>query len=146
MAVYPTVLPGSKLLLLVGDGADPEVFAQPCGLKTRSFNLAAATNTNTVPACDDPDAAVWETTDISSLSATGSGAGLMAAEAYATWREWFLSTQGKNMQIKLDHSSLGHYEGSFKLTGFNLTGNLGEKVSVDISFKNDGPVVWVDAT
>lgn len=142
MAVYPTVIAGTKLLLLVGDGATPEVFGEPCGLKTKSFDLSASTNTNVVPSCDDPEAAAWETTDVNALSATGSGAGLMAVEAFDVWNDWFLSTVGKNMQIKLDHPSLGYYSGSFKLTSFKITGNRGEKVLVDVSFKSDGPVVW----
>ena len=56
----PTVLPGTKLLLLLGDGASPETFAEPCGLTTKSFDLAASTNTTVLPDCTDPEAAAWE--------------------------------------------------------------------------------------
>jgi predicted secreted protein len=140
----PTVIAGTKLLLLVGDGASPEVFAEPCGLTTKSFDLAASTNTTVLPDCDDPEAAAWEATDINALSASGSGTGVMAAESFSKWNDWFLSTEGKNMQIKLDHADLGYYAGSFKLTSFKLAGTRGNKVTVDISFKGDGEVTWVD--
>lgn len=141
----PTVIAGTKLLLLVGNGASPEVFAEPCGLTTKSFDLSASTNTNLIPDCDDPEAPAWESTDINGLSATMTGTGVMSTEAFASWNEWFLSAQGKNMQIKLDHASLGHYTGSFKLTSFKLAGTRGNKVTVDLSAKSDGEVAWVDA-
>lgn len=140
----PTVLPGTKLLLLVGDGASPEIFAEPCGLTTKSFDLSASTNTTVLPDCVDPEAAAWEATDINALSASGSGTGVMAIESFKKWNDWFLSTEGKNMQIKLDHADLGHYLGSFKLTSFKLAGTRGNKVTVDMSFKNDGEVTWVE--
>lgn len=139
----PTVLAGTKLLLLLGNGASPEVFAEPCGLTTKSFDLSASTNTTVLPDCDDPEAAAWEATDINALSATGSGTGVMAVEAFDKWNDWFLSTETNNMQIKLDHGDLGHYAGGFKLTSFKLAGTRGNKVTVDLSFKNDGEVTWV---
>jgi predicted secreted protein len=141
----PTVIAGTKLLLLVGNGAGPEVFAEPCGLTTKSFDMSASTNTTLIPDCDDPEAPAWESTDVNGLSASGSGTGVMSTESFAVWNDWFLSAQGKNMQIKLDHASLGHYAGSFKLTSFKLAGTRGNKVTVDLSFKSDGEVVWVAA-
>lgn len=140
----PTVIPGTSLLLLLGDGADPEVFAEPCGLTTKTFDIAASTNTTVIPDCADPEAAAWESTDVNALSCSGSGQGVMAVESFAKWNAWMLSGEGKNMQIKLDHAGLGHYAGSFKLTSFKLSGTRGNKVLVDVAFKNDGEVTWVD--
>lgn len=140
----PVVIAGTKLLLLVGNGASPEVFGEPCGLTTKGFDLSASTNTTLIPDCDDPELPAWESTDVNALSASGSGTGVMAVEAFATWNDWFMSAEGKNMQIKLDHADLGHYAGMFKLTSFKLAGTRGNKVTVDLSFKNDGEVTWVE--
>jgi predicted secreted protein len=142
----PTVLAGTKLLLLVGNGASPEVFAEPCGLTTKSFDFNASTNTNLIPDCDDPEAPAWETTDINALSASLSGSGLMTVASYQVWREWFLSAEGRNMHVKFDHADLGHYTGSFKLLNLKHTGSRGNKVTVEVSAKADGAVAWVDAT
>lgn len=141
----PTVIAGTKLLLLVGNGAGPEVFAEPCGLTTKSFDLSASTNTTIIPDCEDPEAPAWESTDINAFSASTSGSGVMATESFTIWNAWFLSGESKNMQIKLDHADLGHYVGAFKLTSFKLAGSRGNKVTVDVSLKADGPVTWVDA-
>jgi hypothetical protein len=140
----PTVIAGTKLLLLVGNGASPEVFGEPCGLTTKSFDLSASTNTTVIPDCDDPEAGAWEATDINALSGTASGNGVMSVESFSVWNTWFLSTENRNMQIKLDHADLGHYAGAFKLTSFKLSGTRGNKVLVDVTVKNDGEVAWVD--
>lgn len=142
----PTVLPGTKLLILVGDGASPEVFAEPCGLTTKSFELAAATNTTLIPDCADPEAPAWEAKDVNSLSATVSGTGVMAVESFTTWNDWFMGAEAKNAQIKLDNATLGHYAGTWLLSSFKLGGTRGQKVTVDITLVNDGAVTWVDAT
>src|SRR5690606_33512417 len=48
-----------KMLIQVGDGADPEVFSAPCGLTTRGLNFSAETSDTTVPDCDDPSLPSW---------------------------------------------------------------------------------------
>lgn len=142
----PTVLVGTKLLILVGDGALPEVFSQPCGLTTRTFDLAASTNTTLIPDCDDPEAPAWEAKDVNALSATVSGSGVMAVESFDTWNDWFMGATSKSLQIKLDSAALGHWAGSFILTALKYGGQRGQKVTVDITLVNDGAVVWVPAS
>lgn len=142
----PTVLAGTKLLILVGDGGSPEVFGEPCGLTTKSFDMTASTNTTLIPDCDDPEAPAFESTEINAISGSASGNGVMAVESFATWNDWFFSAAGKNVQIKLDDAGLGHYAGVFKLTSFKLSGTRGNKVLVDVTIKNDGEYTWVDAT
>jgi predicted secreted protein len=142
----PTVLPGTKLLILVGDGVSPELFAQPCGLTTRSFDLSASTNTTLIPDCTDPEAPAWEAKDVNALSAAVSGSGVMAVEAFDAWNDWFMSAEAKNVQIKLDHASLGHWTGRFILTSCKFGGQRGQKVTVEVALANDGEVAWVPAT
>ncbi|MFC0243674.1 phage tail tube protein [Rhodopseudomonas telluris] len=139
----PTVLKGTQLLLKVGDGASPEVFAEPCGLTTKSFDRSAATSTNLIPDCADPEAPAWESTDVSALSCTFSGSGLMARESFDIWNDWFESAEGKNMQIWL--GTMGHFNGNFVLTSFKLSGQRGNKVQVEVAAKADGAVAWVEA-
>jgi hypothetical protein len=141
----PTVIAGTKLLILVGDGASPEVFSQPCGLTTRNFDLAASTNSTLIPDCDDPEAPAWEAKDVNALSATISGSGVMAIEAFPTWKNWFMNAQSKNIQIKLDDPALGYWAGSFIMSAAKFSGVRGQKVNIDCTMVNDGAVVWVDA-
>lgn len=140
----PKVIAGTKLLLLVGDGASPEIFAEPCGLTTKGFELTVSTNTTVIPDCDDPEAPAWESTDPNALSGAATGSGVMAVASFTVWNQWFLGASPKNMQIKLDDPELGYYSGSFLLTSFKLAGVRGNKVTVDVTIKNDGEVIWTD--
>lgn len=138
----PTVLVGTKLLILVGDGNSPETFSEPCGLTTKSFDLGASTNSTLLPDCDDPSAPAWEAKDVNALSATVSGSGVMAVESFDTWQEWFMSATARNIQIKLDDSALGQWEGSFIISALKYGGQRGQKVTIDVTLVNDGAVSW----
>lgn len=138
----PTVLVGTKLLILVGDGNSPEMFSEPCGLTTKSFDLGASTNSTLLPDCDDPSAPAWEAKDVNALSATVSGSGVMAVESFDTWQEWFMSATPRNIQIKLDDSALGQWEGSFIISALKYGGQRGQKVTIDVTLVNDGAVSW----
>jgi len=141
----PTVLAGTKLIILVGNEASPEVYSEPCGLTTRSFEMAASTNSTLIPDCAAPDAPAWEAKDVNALSATISGAGVMAIESFTVWNNWFLSGLSKTCHVKLDHSSLGYWLGNFILTSLKYGGERGQKVTIDVTMVNDGAVTWVPA-
>lgn len=142
----PTVIAGTKLLILLGDGGSPEVFAAPCGLTTTGFTLSASTNTTLIPDCDDPELPAWEAKDVNALSGQVSGSGVMAVESFDLWNNFFLGAVSKNVQIKLDNAGLGSYKGSFILTSFKLSGQRGQKVTVDITLDNNGAITWTDAS
>lgn len=142
----PTVLSGTKLLILVGDGASPEVFAAPCGLTTTGINFTASTNSTLLPDCEDPEAPAWEAKDINGLSAQVTGTGVMAVESFEVWNDWFQSADLKNCQIKLDDAALGHWAGQFVLSSLKYGGQRGNKVTVDVTLDNSGAVPWVPAT
>lgn len=139
----PTVLAGTKLLILVGNGASPEVFAQPCGLTTTGIDFSASTNTTLIPDCADPEAPAWEAKDVNALSASVTGNGVMAVESFDVWNDWFQAAQAKNCHIKLDSDDLGYWSGQFILTGLKYGGVRGQKVTVDVTLANTGAIVWV---
>lgn len=43
-----------------GNGADPEVFTEPCGITGRSRNFSINTQTDDLPDCDEPDTVSFE--------------------------------------------------------------------------------------
>lgn len=142
----PTTLPFSKFLLLIGDGASPEVFAAPCGFTSKNFDVAASSNGIEVPDCDDPDAPAWTERVVKALSASGGGSGIMAKESFTLWNEWALSGLPGNVRVKLDEPGMGYYSGSFILSKFGLKASLGDKVQVDIGLESDGQVIWTTVT
>ena len=142
----PTVLAGTKLLILVGDGASPEIFAQPCGLTTRGITFTASTNSTLIPDCDDPELPAWDAKDVNALSAQVTGNGVMAVESFDVWNDWFQNATPTNCQIELDDPALGHWEGQFILSSLKYGGQRGQKVTVDVTMDNTGAVVWVPLT
>lgn len=141
----PSVLAGTKLLVLVGDGNSPETFAQPCGLTVRTIDFKASTNTTLIPDCDDPEAPAWEAKDVNSLSAQITGSGVMAKESFDVWNDWFQGALARNTKVVLDDTPtpMGHWAGQFILTAFKVTGQRGQKVTIDITMDNSGAVPWV---
>lgn len=140
----PTVLAGTKLLIMVGDGNSPETFAQPCGLTTRAIDLKASTNTTLIPDCTDPEAPAWEAKDVNALSAEVSGSGVLAIEALDTWVDWFTGATAVNCKIVLDDTPVpqGHFVGAFILSDLKITGQRGQKINVDVTMVNNGTVTW----
>ncbi len=137
----------SKFLVLVGDGASPEVFAAPCGLTSRGITFTAETNDTNIPDCADEDAPSWLGRDTVSLSGEISGSGVLDLDALEVWQEFI--GERRNCRVKIDvplAQNGGHWQGSFILTSFAVTGERGSKVSVEITLTSDGEVPWVPAS
>ncbi len=72
---------GRLLLIKVGDGADPEVFSNLCGLKDRSFDLSANSVDTTKPSCTNPGGPVQKTGRPGITSRTFQGSGVFVSSA-----------------------------------------------------------------
>jgi predicted secreted protein len=145
----PTTLSAAKLIIQLGDGEVSEVFSAPCGLITKGISFTAEANDSLVPDCDNPDLASWTERTIRALSAGVTGSGVLATSALPIWQEYFFSAEAKNVRIKIDTTLAlngGHFAGSFVLTSFNITGELGDKIQVEVELQSNGEVVWVDAS
>ena len=102
MALAKTVK-GTKILVKVGDGGDPETFAHNCSINgARSFQLSAGTNENNVPDCDDPDLIAWVVREKVSLSGTVQGAGVCNTDDIPTFEEWARDPDPRNCRIVVD--------------------------------------------
>lgn len=127
-----------QFLIQLGNGATPEVFAEPCGLTSRGFERSAATNDTNVPDCDDVDAPSWLERDVVSLSGKLSGNGVVANEDFDTWETWFSSAATKNVKITL---GARNWIGPMKLTTLNVTGEKGKRVEMAVEMDSDGEIV-----
>jgi predicted secreted protein len=128
----------SQFLIQLGNGADPEVFASPCGLNSRGFDRTAATSDTNVPDCDNPDAPSWLERDVVSLSASLSGSGVVADEDFDTWDAWFTAATSKNVQIKLGNRT---WLGPMKLSSLKVSGQRGQRVTFTATLDSDGELV-----
>jgi hypothetical protein len=134
----PTTFKFGEFLVEVGDGNSPEIFGAPCGLTSKSFAGAAATNDTNVPDCNDPDAPSWLERDVVSLSRNITGSGVLANEFLETWDDWFHSAVTKNVRITLNDFQ---WTGAYLLSAFDITGNIGSRVTVSVTLTSDGEIV-----
>lgn len=141
---------GVKLLVQIGDGASPEVFAHDCLINTdRGLAFSVDTNEIIVPDCDDPDLMAWKQVmkDGAMLTVTGAGV-LHTTTAKSQWYDWLVSPSTKNVRVNLNVSNAlggGYWEGSFHLTAFEVTGTRNDKLLANVTLVSDGSLTWTAA-
>lgn len=130
----------SEFLILIGQENSPESFGDPCGLTSRGFQRTANMNDTNIPDCADPDAPTWLGRDVISYQASLSGAGVVASESFGTWEGWWESGDYRNCRIELDTHA---WEGHFRISEFNITGERGQRVNMNITLVSDGVITKV---
>lgn len=138
-----TTIKFGAIIVAVGNGASPEIFAEPCGFTSKSWSLTKDLATTNVPDCDDPDSASWIERDIVARHASISGDGVMARESYPTWRMAYENNSSINCRITVEGTPGGYWAGKFHLTSMEFRGARGSRVTNTIRMDNDGAVTWV---
>ena len=142
---------GTSLLVQIGDGESPEVFAHDCLINAeRGIAFASETNRQVIPDCTAPETPAWSVVNKDGLSATITGAGMLHTASVPDWAARFASDDAKNVRVLLNGVTLanggGHWAGAFKLTAWEVTGTRNEKAQVSVTLESDGAVAWVDAS
>ncbi len=139
-----TTIRGPSLLILIGDGADPEVFSHPCTINAaRGLSLTANTNDTNVPDCDDPEAIPWLLREKTSKQGTVTGAGALHAADQDVFFAWLASDSPRNVRVvtNIAAGSGGRtYSGLFHCTQFDVTGDFGQVVQANITLVSNGAV------
>jgi len=147
MAV-PAIIKGTYIAILMGNGAQPEVFAPICGLTAKGFTAQTNTSDDFIRDCADPE-------DIPSryVTATGrqwdlSGSGLVDRNGL----EALIAAQGdlKNYRYVIGEPTAeevysGYWAGRGMLTNLQFGGPDEGKATVDITIVSDGLWEWNEA-
>lgn len=134
---------GSKVLIKIGDGGDPETFAHPCLINTtRSIQGSASTVDSVIPDCDDPDGVAWTEREKDALSYTITGEGKMHRADLADYAAWLKDKASKNVQVIAADGMSGAIllQGKFHLTEFQFGGDRKEKANGSITLVSDGEI------
>lgn len=138
----------TDLQILVGNAAGPEVFAEPCGVRSKNFERTKDMRENVVYDCIDPSAPQWVERDVRSFSAGFSGSGILDLDALDDWDTWAGSKLSRNCRVKMNRSLADNgrwYEGKFHLRRFNITGtDDAGKITFESDFTSDGEVTKID--
>lgn len=145
----PALLKGSKVVIMVGDGAAPEVFTAICGLTTKTFTEQVNTSDDFVQDCDDPDLIPVRRLNITGLQWDLSG-DARYNRAQATLMRTLIG-QRKNYRFEISDETgetvdAGYYEGPAVMTNRSITAPEGaEYVTSSIAIASDGQWEWTDA-
>lgn len=142
----PTVLSFGAGIVFLGDGADPEVFTKLCGFNSMSLSIEKDTNDVTVPDCDDPDAAAWQSTDVLSLAWSMEFEGVYAKESSDLIWDAVSSGQAKNIRVHLVGAGNGSGTPDLRFAGaghfgMELTGERGSKWQNTLPVTGDGELL-----
>lgn len=145
----PVTVKGTKVRLLQGNGASPEVFTSFCGLTAKSINFQTNTNETFIPDCDDPEAPQWRELSKSGRYVSLSGSGLLNMASLEAFQSAYDEDETQTYRFEIAVPALqhgGYWIGQFMLTNFQVTGNDGELTTVEITLESSGEVTWVPAT
>lgn len=132
---------GQKILLKIGDGADPEVFTAPILINAeRSVNLQAQTNNTVLPDDTDPDAPGFQHINKSGLGLTFTGAGVTHKADMAAVEAWLLSKDPKNVEIEVGGSGGRKYSTAAHLTSLEWTGNRADFATCNLTVESTGVI------
>jgi hypothetical protein len=146
------VVRGKSLLIKVSDGGSPTpVYAHPCLINAaRGIVFTAESNQTRIPDCDDPELISWIKREKTALGATINGAGVLNTPDTQEYFDWWKSASPKVIRIELNGVSGanggGYFAGSFHLTNFEITGDIGEYAQCSLSLESDGEITWTDAS
>ncbi|MCH2096732.1 MAG: phage tail protein [Rhodobacteraceae bacterium] len=99
------------MLILLGDGGDPETFGWPCGANARSVKFINNTGEESILDCDDPNgepAVILRWIESQDTQLTISGR--VAVEALSMWRSWADAEDNggvKNIRSEIQNGSGG---------------------------------------
>ncbi|AJY44664.1 phage tail tube protein [Martelella endophytica] len=139
-----------RLIIQLGDGGSPELFAHTCGANTFGITLTNNLGENTVLDCDDPlDLPATITRHLESQDTSVSISGMVTTEAWPTWRDWADDGSEKNIKMLIDEpaaSNGGFWIMPAYLGSLELSKEGSGKVTFTGSISGSGRRVWTDAS
>ncbi|HEY4124729.1 MAG TPA: phage major tail protein, TP901-1 family [Rhizomicrobium sp.] len=132
---------GKDLLIKIGDGADPEIFATVAGLRATTL----AFNAQTVDITNADSVNMWrELLDAGVKSATLSGSGVFKdAASDEALRAAFFNQTLPNFQIAIPN--FGTVTGPFKITSLQYDGPYDGEVKISLSLASAGALTFTGA-
>lgn len=146
----PKVVKGAYFDLLVGDGADPEVFTKLCGLSTRNFTLQKNSNDVFIEDCDDPELVPNRYVNVTGIQWDISASGLYNRAQGPLIRDLAQNLDSSNFRFVMgeqasDPVDSGYWQGRAQLLNVQWGGPAGgEYSSIDMTIASDGPWIWTD--
>lgn len=140
------IIEGEKLLIKIGDGASPEVFAHPCLINTdRNVSFKTNMTETEVSDCDDPSLPAKIIRKAKSIDLSAGGAGKVDKTSVFAYIQWWETGLPKNVEIVQNTTgALGGFTGTVAmlLEAFELKGTRGDYQEVTINLVPADTSTW----
>jgi predicted secreted protein len=125
----------------IGNGNSPETFTHDCIINSeRGVQFQSQGQDVYLPDCSSPESPAWREHFKTGLSATVTGSGKADSASLAAMDTWFRGDTAKNAQVWAE--AQGNWEGAWKLTQFQITGDplSGNPVEFSATFESHGTI------
>jgi hypothetical protein len=140
------IIEGEKLLIQIGDGADPEVFAHPCLINTsRGITFTTNMTETEVADCTTPSNPAKIVRKAKSIDFSVTGSGKVDRTSVLEYIQWWTSAEPKNAKITQSTTALlGGWIGTGQLIlkEFAVTGERGDYQEFTATFAPAGVFTW----
>lgn len=139
-----TTIKSGFFRVLLGSGSSPIVYAAPCGFTQRSMTMNKNLEEINIPDCDDPDKVDWIGRDVTSLSISITGEGVLAAESAEDWFDAFESVDSVPVRIEIEFPTATHtWTGAMHIESIETGAANGQRATLNVSMQSDGEMVRV---
>jgi hypothetical protein len=142
-AMSVTEVAYDQVKIEIGDGASPEVFAQPCLINTdKGVQFSAAFSDDVIPQCgEDEDKPARVIRNVDNVSFTVTGSGKLHTGDVKTYVDWLASGEAKNCRIRIGASGASgatQIVCPVRLTELNPTATRPNTADVTLTLVSDG--------
>lgn len=139
---YVEAVSGEDILVQIGDGADPEVFAHDCMINgSRGFTRTASVSEQGIPNCTDPTKPNKVVRRVDSVDSSISGEGMLHSSSTLAW----LNRVGEAVNIRVRQAGVWRVAGSYIVQEFSVTGQAREYATASVNLvQADAPTIGAD--
>jgi hypothetical protein len=156
--LFPARLKGGRISVLIGDGANPEVFTKLCGATSRAFTIQKNTTDDNLDNCGDPEAIPARVLQVTgqqwdmALNIIYNRTQAARLRALATTNNSsnfrFEFTEAGSATTPLQNGGgkidAGYWQGAGQVTNFQVTGGgNAEYATGTLAIASDGPFSFV---
>jgi len=159
VALFPARLKGAYVSVLVGNGANPEVFTKLCGATSRAFTVQKNTTDDNLDPCDDPEAIPSRVLQVTGMQWDMALNIIYNRTQAALIRDLATRSTSSNFRFEFDEAGTtgavqngggtidaGYWAGAGQVTNFQVTGEGNATYATGtLAIASDGPFEWIDA-
>lgn len=136
---------GRALLVKIGDGADPVVYSNLCGLNSKSLTINNSSIDVTTPDCTTPEGALYTETLAGLKNVSVSGDGFFEDSTAEARMNTVAMANDNSTDFEIVVPDFGTYAGTFRIASVEFGGETEGGVTYSLSLESSGTVTFTAA-